>query len=479
MTLIAGSRDLDKQSSSHLKAAMLNKLTVQNFKSWHDLNIQFGTVTGLFGTNSSGKSSVLQFLLLLKQTKNATDRGLVLDFGGPEQFVNLGGFNDVIHLHRTNTQLDWTLKWTLPKELSIVNPSGKRTDILFRGSGITVSSLAKLKDRVLISDRVDYTFGNYKFRIEPKKEGATDFDLTAQWEDGMQPFQFVRNKARAWALPGPIKTHLFPDQAKTYFQNSDFLGTLESEYELMMDSIYYLGPLRAPPRREYPWSGASPSDVGLKGERTVEALLAATGRGEMRNLGRKTRYKTFQEMIAFWLKELGLIHAFRIEEIGSGANLYRAVVQRDAKGPEALLTDVGFGVSQVLPALVLLYYVPEGSTVLLEQPEIHLHPAVQSGLADVILTVAHARKLQIIVESHSEHMLRRFQRRVAEGNFEADDLRLYFCNTINGVATLNDLALNKFGEVENWPNNFFGDEMTEIAETRKAALRKRAAVKPA
>lgn len=458
---------------------MLDRLFVENFKAWRKLDIKFGTVTGLFGTNSSGKSSVMQFLLLLKQTKNATDRGLVLDFGGPEQFVNLGGFNDAVHLHSLSTQLEWKLKWTLPKELSIVNPSGKRTDILFRGSSITVSSLAKLKGRALTSDRVEYRFGSYKFRIEPKKEGASEFELTAEWMDSMQPFQFVRNKARAWALPGPVKTHLFPDQAKTYFQNSDFLGILESEYEAMMDSIYYLGPLRAPPRREYPWSGASPSDVGLKGERAVEALLAATARGELRNRGGKTHYRPFQEMIAFWLKELGLIHAFRIEEIGSGANLYRAIVQKDAKGTHALLTDVGFGVSQVLPALVLLHYVPEGSTVLMEQPEIHLHPAVQSGLADVILTVARARKLQVIVESHSEHMLRRFQRRVAEGAFEAKDLKLYFCDTVGGVATLNDLALNMFGEIENWPDNFFGDEMTEIAETRKAALRKRAAAKAA
>ena len=78
------------------------------------------------------------------------------------------------------------------------------------------------------------------------------------------------------------------------------------------------------------------------------------------------------------------------------------------------LTDVGFGVSQVLPVLVLLYYVPEGSTVLMEQPEIHLHPAVQSGLADVMLSVADVRNVQIVVESHSEHLMRRLQRRVAE-----------------------------------------------------------------
>lgn len=454
---------------------MLDKLAVSNFKAWQKLEIQFGAVTGLFGTNSSGKSSILQFLLLLKQTKNATDRGLVLDFGGPEQFVNLGSFNDAIHLHDASRQLDWKLRWELPKEVSIVNPSGKRTDILFKGSAITSASVAKMKDRVLVSDRVEYRFGDYKFRIEPKKEGSTEFDLKAECREGAPTFHFVRNKARAWALPGPIKTYLFPDQAKTYFQNSDFLGILESEYEAFMDSVYYLGPLRAPPRREYPWSGASPSDVGLRGERAVEAILAATGRRETRNLGGKTRYRPFQAMIAHWLKELGLIHAFRIEEIGSGANLYRALVQRDAQGPEALLTDVGFGVSQVLPALVLLHYVPAGSTVLMEQPEIHLHPAVQSGLADAILAVARTRKLQVVVESHSEHMLRRFQRRVAEGAYPADELKLYFCDTANGCATLRQLQLNIFGEISNWPENFFGDEMKEIAETRKAAIRRKIA----
>ncbi|HEY9101135.1 AAA family ATPase [Chitinimonas sp.] len=452
---------------------MLDRLIINNFKAWRSLDIEFGAVTGLFGTNSSGKSSVLQFLLLLKQTKNATDRGLVLDFGGPEQFVNLGSFSDAVHLHRITEQLEWKVRWKLQKEISIANPSGKRTDILFSGSTISASSIARMKDRSLVSDRLEYSFGGYKFRIEPKKEGATEFDLTAESKEPKQPFHFVRNKARAWALPGPVKTHLFPDQAKTYFQNSDFLGVLESEYETMMDSIYYLGPLRAPPRREYPWSGASPSDVGLRGERAVEALLAATVRGETRNLGGRTHYKPFQEMIAYWLKELGLIHSFRIEEIGSGANLYRAIVQRDVKGPEALLTDVGFGVSQVLPALVLLHYVPSGSTVLMEQPEIHLHPAVQSGLADVILTVARVRKLQVIVESHSEHMLRRFQRRVAEERYSADSLKLYFCDTVDGVATLDNLELNMFGEIGNWPESFFGDEMTEISETRKAVLRRK------
>ena len=178
-------------------------------------------------------------------------------------------------------------------------------------------------------------------------------------------------------------------------------------------------------------------------------------------------------MIAYWLKELELIQSFSLEEIKEGTNLYQAMVKTPSTSVPTTLTDVGFGVSQVLPALVLLYYVPEGSTVLMEQPEIHLHPRVQSGLADVMLSVAAARNVQIIVESHSEHLMRRLQRRVAEKEAPSEDVRLYFVETKRGVAQASDLALNEWGEIENWPREFFGDEMGEIAAITKASLRRK------
>ena len=134
---------------------------------------------------------------------------------------------------------------------------------------------------------------------------------------------------------------------------------------------------------------------------------------------------------------------------------------------------LGFGVSQILPALVLLYYIPEGSTVLMEQPEIHLHPSVQSDLADIMLNVAKNRNVQIIVESHSEHLMRRLQRRVAEEEASVEDVKLYFVSTSGRSAQASDLELNMFGEIENWPENFFGDEMGEIAAITEASLRRK------
>ena len=453
---------------------MLTRLKFSNFKSWRHADLRFGRVTGLFGPNSSGKSSLLQFLLMLKQTKNATDRGLVLDLGGPDQLVNLGTFQDMVHGHDEKTTIDWRLEWEEFEALEIPDPAGRRRDVMLSGHDVAIECEVALRRNSMSARRLMYEFEYEKYTLTPRSTKPTEFDLSSSSSQG-PGYDFQRTRGRAWPLPGPIKTHLFPDQAKTYYRNSNFLGYFESAYEETIDNIYYLGPLREHPKREYRWAGASPADVGMRGENAIDAILAATSRGATRSLGGRTRYKPFQGMIAHWLQQLGLIQEFEVVEIAEGANLYQAMVKRDRRGPKAMLTDVGFGVSQVLPALVLLYYAPEGATVILEQPEIHLHPKVQNGLADVILKVAETRKLQVIVESHSEHLLRRFQRRVAEGKVSANDIRLLFCSIRRSTSSLHDLQLNEFGEIENWPDQFFGDDFGEVAATQLAGLKRRMA----
>ena len=357
---------------------MLKKLTLSNFKAWEQVDLQFGKITGIFGANSAGKSSLLQFLLLLKQTKNATDRGLVLDFGSPTGIVNLGSFKNVVHRHDVKRQISWTLDWTLPSRLRALAVTGPQSVIVFQGHSLQTLCEVGLRQERLWSHLLTYRFNEADFGLKAQPSPGDKFILETHNNRG---FQFRRNRGRAWSLPDPVKTHLFPDEVRHLYRNTGFLSRFELAYERLMDSIYYLGPLRDHPRREYGWTGSSPDDVGQRGEFTIGAMLAATRDRQMRSLGYRRHKKQFQEMIAHWLNELHLIQDFRLEEIAAGTNLYRAVVKTSRWSVPTALTDVGFGVSQVLPAVVLLYYVPEGSTVLLEQPEIHLHPAVQSGLA--------------------------------------------------------------------------------------------------
>jgi len=446
---------------------MLKRMKIRNFKAWPEVDLELGKVTGLFGANSAGKSSLLQLLLLLKQTKNATDRGLVLDFGSPTDLVNLGTFADVVHRHNHKKRISWSLEWSVPHALKINEPMKSIGETLFESDTIETTCEVGLRQDRPWSYRLEYKFNEVEFFLELGDKNKY------RLETGNTEFKFIRNKGRAWPLPPPIKTHLFPDEVRFFYQNTYFLGIFELAYEDLIDSIYYLGPLREHPSREYHWAGSRPEDVGQRGERTMDAILSATRDKETRSLGYKRKRRSFQEMIAYWLQELGLIHDFHLKEIDQGTNLYRVTVKTTQSSAPTALTDVGFGVSQVLPALVLLYYVPEGSIVLMEQPEIHLHPAVQSGLADVILNVAQARKLQIIVESHSEHLMRRLQRRVAEEKVSSEEVKLYFVSTERGGARIDDLILNKWGEIENWPDNFFGDELGEIAAIAKASLQRR------
>jgi predicted ATPase len=140
-----------------------------------------------------------------------------------------------------------------------------------------------------------------------------------------------------------------------------------------------------------------------------------------------------------------------------------------------LITDVGFGVSQILPVLTLCYYVPQGSVIILEQPEIHLHPRVQAGLADVLIDAVKTRRVQIILESHSEHLLRRLQRRIAEEGIPSSDVALYFCELPDAQSKLTKLEVDMFGYVTNWPPEFFGDELGELAAMTTAAMQRQPA----
>ena len=133
---------------------------------------------------------------------------------------------------------------------------------------------------------------------------------------------------------------------------------------------------------------------------------------------------------------------------------------------------MGYGLAQFLPVLVLCYYAPEGSTLILEQPGIHLHPLVQSQLADLLIEVVNERKLQILVESHSEHFLTRLQRRIAEEKIAADQTALYFCENENGTSKIKPLELDELGNITNWPKNFFGNVRGDLTKMTREQIKR-------
>jgi hypothetical protein len=260
-------------------------------------------------------------------------------------------------------------------------------------------------------------------------------------------------------LPPPIKCYGFPPGTQKYFEDITFPPALQLAFENFCGKVHYLGPLRSYPQRVYEWGGEKPLDTGWDGEQAIPALLAS---------------KTVTQ-VAEWLKQMGLIHSFRVQPVGESRTIYQCHVKITPTATEVLLPDVGFGVSQILPVLANCAMLPGGSTLLLEQPEIHLHPFAQAALADALIDAIKNRNIQIIVESHSEHLLRRIQRRIARRVLEAEDTALYFCQLENGTSAIEELDVDSYGNIRNWPKDFFGDEMGELADMTVAAMERQKA----
>ena len=127
----------------------------------------------------------------------------------------------------------------------------------------------------------------------------------------------------------------------------------------------------------------------------------------------------------------------------------------------------------MLPVLTIAFFAPPGSTILLEEPEIHLHPLAQSVLAELFVEVARDRHVQFIVETHSEHLFRRMQTLVARENLSTDDCELYFVEKEGGLAQLRRLELDAYGRVTNWPDRFFGDALGETEEQARLMFSRR------
>lgn len=452
---------------------MITRLRFKNFKAWQDSgNIRLAPLTVLFGTNSAGKTSIPQLLLLMKQTAESPDRKRALQLGDSRTRVDLGTYHDAVHNNEMTRALEIEIQWNLPHSMTIQDPLSEKE---FGGDEVAFHV------RVQSDDRDQPVVRELSYEL--LQGGVATLDLKLQRKNGGNKFEIssdkytlTRQTGRAWPLPQPVRFYGFPDEATAYYQNTAFVSDLALQMEAMLKSIFHVGPLRDYPKRLYLWSGELPDHVGAKGDRAIEAILGAGDRAF--NFQSKQRTKSLQQLVAERLQDMGLISAFKLHSLGQHRKEYEVLVKTSANLPEVKLTDVGFGVGQVLPVIVECFYVPPRSVVIFEQPEIHLHPKVQADLADLFVDAIRAREngelrnCQFIIESHSEHFLRRLQRRISEEKLARQDAALYFVHTAEDAARIEELDVDDFGNIRNWPRGFFGNEMEDLVARTEAQARR-------
>ena len=243
---------------------------------------------------------------------------------------------------------------------------------------------------------------------------------------------------------------------------SDIAVYICSSFRQLLENMVYLGPLRSYPKRHYEFSGDTTDYVGQSGEHLPSILF---------------QRPDLVEQINDDLKQLSVRYKIELPELnyrdGSPSNLFSFRLTDTDTGTDASLLDVGFGISQVLP-IVVQSRLSEKKTLLIEQPEIHLHPAQQAELGDMFIRSAQERGNTLLLETHSEHLILRILRRIRETTengapsdevppISPEDVAVLYVQPDEKGAQVIEIPVTEDGDFKNpWPGGFFEESIKEL-----------------
>ncbi len=333
--------------------------------------------------------------------------------------------------------------------------------------------------------------------IRPVTElGSSQAEVTSghlsvdDWYERIRRVPFnkrVQIRQKAQELSHKIQDLVREGQRKVYSltylglpdEISDATNYLDSFFS---NSVKYLGPLRDEPKPLYPLSATiDPSDVGLRGEYTAAVFDLHRGRRieyipsenfSLPSVNSRSSSRTLEEAVLDWLHYLGVAEGIQTTDRGKLGHELKVTTQGVSTPHD--LTHVGVGVSQVLPILVTCLLADYDDTLIIEQPELHLHPRVQTLLADFLLSISLLGK-QCIIETHSEYVINRLRLRIASSSDESlsNLTKIYFVEKREGISHFRDVVVNKYGAILDWPEGFFDQSQSEVEDILKAASAKR------
>lgn len=499
---------------------MLENISLENFKGFknlQDLNVK--PITILCGTNSCGKSSILQSILLLKQTLESQNPNQILLLNG--RFVNLGAFENLIFDKKLDNPLVFEFTFKLTKEdLKLPRLINSRPLILFFRDLITQKQL--LNQDILIYLKIllkapkiknrskSYIKGisveQFQFRWEtigsdPQKNTGSFIDVqlgendlyTIRWQNIRNRIRRDEKSSKEEILSAKVKfTNLFlvdavplesdseSDSAKVagLFDVSFALNRINNLFKTIFSSYSYIGPLREEPSRRYIYEDEI-TEIGVKGENAPYIYLIDKDKplsnhwfyDTKSNSFKPKRNMTLSNAVDEWL-DLMNIKGLKSELIND--IVYLNLNSSYTSKTRVSIADVGFGVSQIFPILLEGLRMPQRHTLLLEQPEIHLHPNLQMQLSDYFIALALSGK-KVMVETHSDHIINRLVRRIVEDDTGTlkDLIGIYFISATDSGSVYEEVCIDENFGVTNWPVDFFDQTALEQEKILKAGLKKR------
>lgn len=356
-----------------MRCSLISHLRLQNFKCFRDRRLSFGPLTLLSGLNGSGKSSVLQALLLLRQSHQQAllGRGQLALNG---ELAQLGTAQDALFEEAEEESIGFEVAWLEGIEASWNFRYDREADVLF--------------------------------------------------SDSMS------------APDGVVRTSLFSD------------------------SFQYLCAERTGPRTSFPTSDLAVrqhKEIGSRGEFAAQFLaLYGHQRVILRELIQQDYPPLLKDQTEAWLGTISPGTRLQVTPY-SGMDLvqvrYAFVSGSDVSSPHRP-TNVGFGITYTLPLLVAVLAAEPGSLLLIENPEAHLHPRGQAAMGNFLARAANAG-VQVVVETHSDHVLNGIRLAVHGGIVAPDAIRIYFFQRADRGHNVVAPIIDRDGRLDQWPEDFF------------------------
>lgn len=495
---------------------MLRLLELENVKSFGQLQqVPLSRITLLYGPNSGGKSSIIQSLLVMKQTLAIETPHPFAPLLSTGTDIDLGGFVSLLHRHDEERTVSFGYRFDIEEPHGLLKfisddaerPTGAEVRLSYRaGEAAWSAGLGSALSAIRVAVSGEHRFEATLVRRCPQGfVGRSGRFMFADQRSALSFADYLRNAGRYSRQVGEYDWEYLPvgdplpewlrANPEGYLKLDVLLGTplsgwrLETvaeppreleelvrrmsevhdpsegsahELQKILAKLMYMGPLRAYPARHYALTGSLTDSVGAAGEHTLD-VIAAGG-------------DDLTERLRGHMEKLGIPYSLSVERLSSkvSGDLSMLILNDARTGTAVSSADVGFGISQLLP-IVVQGTVASDRILCVEQPEIHLHPQLQARLGDFFIetlepgvitgrTRREAAGNQWIIETHSEALMLRLQRRIREGVIAADDVSVVYVDPRgeDGSAVL-PLRLDEAGEfIDEWPGGFFEEGYREI-----------------
>lgn len=411
---------------------MLRTVTLDGFRCFGEpTRVELSGLTVLAGANNVGKSSIIHALVALVQAEQQQSRELLPLVG---EWVDLGSFQQVLNQYRSGAQRYFQIGLTAGSdsfEQDVLWTFGEQDDA--GGDMACVQRIEAWRGGEQLELEVTGRTVRARSRREPEDP----------WDEGQAEFLHPGRVQLVLPQEIPRDVRLLPSGVET---------------------VLYLAAYRTPPRRVYPKRRSLLGPLlGSMGEHTAEVLYQYR-LAEVDVLPAEGSPVLFGKAVdAWWSHLFEGSYSIRPEPVeGPGVRLSINTPSAENLG----LGQVGVGLSQALPILTLGLCSKPGQIIIIESPEVHLHPAAQHRLCDLFVELVR-RGRQVVLETHSDHLINALRIAVKQKRLTPEQVALYSFSQSESRATAERLHLDRDGRLAHWPVGFFDQASLALLELMK------------